>query len=167
MRDNNIWRPWLIAAVLFGVNHAFAAELPVERDIPRVQGELAGVFVEGQAVTAAVPADAASQATRWQVLDDRAATVSSGDVPASASRIDLGTLGIGWYRIEFLGQDGACLAWTTTAVLARPVTPVPQDSPICLDSAAAWFAPDDSGKQDRLARLAALAGANWVRDRIR
>ncbi|MEN6428043.1 MAG: hypothetical protein ABFE13_22040 [Phycisphaerales bacterium] len=167
MKNGNICRLWLIAAMLFGLNHAFATELPIERDIPRVQGELAGVFVEGQAVTAAVPADAASQATRWQVLDDRAAAVSSGDVPASASRIDLGMLGIGWYRVEFLGQDGVCLAWTTTAVLARPVTPVPQDSPICLDSAAAWFAPDDSGKQGRLARLAALAGANWVRDRIR
>ncbi|MEN6334713.1 MAG: hypothetical protein ABFE01_10660, partial [Phycisphaerales bacterium] len=37
----------------------------------------------------------------------------------------------------------------------------------CLDSATAWFARDDQGKQDRLALLASMAGANWVRDRLR
>lgn len=169
MKNGHICRLWLIAAELLGLNpgYLFAMEPSIERDIPRVQGQLAGAFEEGQAVTAVIPADAASKATRWQALDDRATTIASGDVPASASRIDLGTLGIGWYRVEFLEQDGTCLAWTTAAVLAQPTAPVPQDSPICIDSASAWFAPDDTARQDRLARLAALAGANWVRDRLR
>jgi hypothetical protein len=125
------------------------------------------VFVEGQTVTTAVPAEIGSKAVRWQALDDRAALVRSGKLNAAESSVTIGTLGIGWYRVEFLGPDDTCLAWTTAAVLAGARAPVAQDSPICLDSATAWFARDDRGKQDRLARLASLAGANWVRDRLR
>ena len=169
MKDVNTCRLWLIAALLIGLNSSLASatEAPIERDVPRVQGELTGVFLEGQAVTAAIPADVTGKATRWQALDDRGAAVASGEVAGSASHVEIGTLGIGWYRVEFLGQDGTPLAWTTAAVLAKPTTPVPQDSPICLDSATAWFAKDDAAKQDRLALLTALAGANWVRDRLR
>ncbi len=158
----------LTAIVLLGpgARHVLAIEPVIQRDIARVEGELAGVFLDGQVLTAAVPGNAAS-ASRWQVLDDRAVRVRAGDLAASTSQIDIGKLGIGWYRIEFLGRDDACLAWTTAAVLAKLTTPVPQDSPICVDSATAWFAPNDREKQDRLARLTALAGANWVRDRLR
>jgi hypothetical protein len=158
-------RAWLIAMVLFG-NRVLAAEPVIERNVPSAKESLAGVFVEGQAVMAAVPAGAAS-ATRWRVLDDRANVVISGTRAASDSSLELGELEIGWYRIEFLDQSETLLAWTTAAVLAKLATPVPQDSPICIDSATAWFARNDREKQDRLARLASLAGANWVRDRLR
>ncbi len=135
----------------------------IERGIPNARG-LPAVFTEGQSVTAPVPSE---PATRWRALDDSGDQVRAGDLDASASTIDLGALGIGWYRIEFLSQDDECTTWTTAAVLARPSAPVPQDSPICIDSATAWFAPNDPAKQERFARLAALAGVNWIRDRMR
>jgi hypothetical protein len=169
VKNRNLNALWPVAAILLGLtlSHTFAGEPLVQRDVPRVQGEFAGVFLEGQTVTVAVPAEAASKAVRWQAVDDRRVVTSLADLAASASRVELGKLGIGWYRIEFLEQDGTCMAWTTAAVLAKPTAPVPQDSPICLDSATAWFARNDGDKQDRLTRLAALAGANWVRDRLR
>ena len=52
-------------------------------------------------------------------------------------------------------------------MLARLAAPTPQDSPICLDSAISWFARDDPEKQKQFSQLAALAGVNWIRDRIR
>lgn len=169
MKDVDIRRLWLIAAMLLGLNHyaLCASETVVARDIPPAPTGLAGVFQEGQAATATIPTEIASKVVRWQALDDRAVQVRSGNVAASTSMIELGSLGVGWYRIEFLDRDGACIGWTTAAVLAKPTAAVPQDSPICLDSATAWFAPEDSAKQDRLARLAVLAGANWIRDRLR
>lgn len=145
----------------------FAEEPVVRRSVPQVQKNLAGVFLEGQPVTASVPAEAVSGAIQWRVVNDRAEQVASGTLAAAAANVELGTLGIGWYRIEFLGGDGKTLGWTTAAVLARLAAPTPQDSPICLDSATAWFARNDREKQDRLALLASLAGANWIRDRLR
>lgn len=158
-------RLWLLAMLLIA-SKGFAIEPIIERDVPSAGKTLAGVFVEGQVVVTSIPAEAAS-AARWRVLDDRASTVKSGTTPASASSLEFGELEIGWYRIEFLGQDETLLAWTTAAVLAKPAAPVPQDSPICIDSATAWFARNDRDKQDRLTLLASLAGVNWVRDRLR
>lgn len=165
MREHKMRRAGLIAMVLFG-SRVLAAEPIIERNAPSAEEGLAGVFVEGQVVKATVPAEAVS-ATRWRVLDDRANVVISGTRAASDSSLEFGGLEIGWYRIEFLDQDETLLTWTTAAVLARHAAPVPQDSPICIDSATAWFARNDREKQDRLARLASLAGANWVRDRLR
>lgn len=138
-------------------------EPSVQRSLLNARG-LPAVFTEGQSVTVPIPSE---RATRWRALDDDGAQVQAGDIKPSIPTIDVGALGIGWYRIEFLGEDGECAAWTTAAVLARPMATVPQDSPICLDSATAWFAPNDPAKQERFARLAALAGVNWIRDRMR
>jgi len=162
VREHSVRRLLLGVIVLLG-SRTFA----VERDIPMVQRELAGVFLEGQAIKVAVPSEVVSTATQWRVIDDRAALVRSGTLTPSGSFVELGALGIGWYRVEFLGQSGETLAWTTAAVLARLAASISEDSPICLDSATAWFARDDRDKQDRLALLTFLAGANWVRDRLR
>jgi len=135
----------------------------VERDIPIADG-LGNVYTEGQTVT--VPASPEA-ARRWRVLDDRAVEIASGAIDTTSERIELGQLGIGWYRVEFLGADGERVAWTTAAVLAKLAAPTPQDSPICVDSATAWFAKDDPATQTRLTRLAALTGVNWVRDRMK
>ena len=166
MRDYSESRLWLIVMVLLG-SRLFAAEPIIERNVPLPQRNLAGVFLEGQVVTVTIATEVLSETTQWRVLDDRANLVKSGTPAPAASPIELGSMGIGWYRIEFLDRNGTLLAWTTAAVLAKPATPVPQDSPICLDSATAWFARNDRDKQDRLALLASLAGANWVRDRLR
>jgi len=156
-------RGLLLGAMVLIAGGVFA----VERSVPAAQRELAGVFWEGQDVKVAIPAEAASAATQWRVVDDRADLVRSGTLTAFTSSLELGALGIGWYRVEFLGPNGEPLVWTTAAVLAKPAAPISEGSPICLDSAAAWFARDDRDKQDRLALLASLAGTNWVRDRLR
>ncbi|NLH40792.1 MAG: hypothetical protein GX448_03045, partial [Planctomycetes bacterium] len=166
MRNCSACSVWLATMILVG-DAVFAEEPVVRRSVPQVQKNLAGVFLEGQPVTASVPAEAVSGAIQWRVVNDRAEQVASGTLAAAAANVELGTLGIGWYRIEFLGGDGKTLGWTTAAVLARLAAPTPQDSPICLDSATAWFARNDREKQDRLALLASLAGANWIRDRLR
>lgn len=132
----------------------------VPRDVPRpAEGHPGNVFVVGETVTIPMPSGAA----RGRVLDDRGATVAEGGAGAN---LDAGALGIGWYRVEFLDDAGATASWTTAAVLTPLTEPVPQDSPVCIDSATAWFARNDPERQKRFYDLAALAGVNWIRDRM-
>ncbi len=137
----------------------------VERTIPTADG-VPAVFTEGQSVTVSIPADLTPRPVSWRVLDDRGITIELGDLKGSASTVTLGRLGIGWYRVEFLRSDETCIGWTSAAVLAKLTVPTPQDSPICVDSATAWFAKNDPTGQEAFARLGALAGINWIRDRI-
>ena len=142
----------------------------IKRQIPDAGdhggGDHAGnVFLEGEAVS--IPIGAGHGAACWRVTDDRRHEIASGTLEGGQKSIRLGPLGIGWYRIAWLDADGQTAAWTTAAVLARLAAPVPQDSPICVDSASSWFARDDPEKQNHFAQLAALAGVNWVRDRLR
>ncbi|MFH1743220.1 MAG: hypothetical protein ABIH23_29795 [bacterium] len=119
-------------------------------------------------MTVRIPPSFPAEAAAWRILDDSGATVQSGKLSQEISRdIYVGKLGIGWYRIEFLDEDGGCLNWTSAAVLAKLAAPIPQDSPICVDGAVAWFAKDDPANQESMARLAALAGVNWIRDRMK
>ena len=109
---------------------------------------------------------------RWRILDDRGGVVGGGEWPADPvdpPRVDVGALGVGWYRAEALDAGDTPVAWTTAAVLPGLRVPVSPDSPICVDSATAWFArryPDQKVHQQILANLAALAGVNWIRDRL-
>lgn len=131
----------------------------VDRALPTPAPDHPGnIFLLGEDVTFNAPAGAA----KWRMLDDAGKTVAEG----TGQAVCAGKLGIGWYRAEFGDAQGNTQGWTTAAVLAPLTTPTPQDSPICLDSATAWFASDDPVKQERFARLAALAGANWIRDRM-
>lgn len=126
------------------------------------------VFLRGERVSVPVPEKLGARVTRWQALDDKGSTAARGAIEGATIR--LGALGVGWYRIEFLGADGQPVGWTTAAVLERLGAPVPQDSPICADSATAWFArrykQDMTARQEVFANLAALAGMNWIRDRL-
>jgi hypothetical protein len=145
------------------------------RDIPRsvptpAQDHPGNVFLLGEEAAIELPQDQCAEATHWRVLDEQGAVVAKGLLDqvrqTPGSRIIIGRLGIGWYRVEFLDPGEVALGWTTAAVLARLAEPVPQDSPICVDSATSWFAPNDPLRQERFAQLAALAGANWIRDRM-
>ena len=143
----------------------------VQRSIPIPLTEHPGnVYLETETVYVKVPAKTPKEARSWRVLNDKGRMVRSGvfaeDSPDSPSRIRLERLPIGWYRVEFLDQQRSCLHWTTAAVLQKLAAPVPQDSPVCIDSATAWFAKDRTDDQARLASLAALAGVNWIRDRL-
>ncbi len=163
-------RTLLWGALLLGimdVTHSLGAAVEplLSRTIPCAVG--AGVFTEGQTVMVKIPPEPRVRATQWRVLDDRHQVVVSGTVDPNTESIVVGRLGIGWYRVEFLTSAGQQLAWTSLAVLAQQRVAVMQDSPVCVDSATAWFARDDPANQENLARLASLAGVNWVRDRMK
>ncbi len=146
----------------------------VDRGVPSVDSEHTGnIFLEGEKVDVAVPAELQGKAAAWRVVDDRLTTRGQGHVRKQIA-ITLGTLPIGWYRIEFLDEGGDLLDFTTAAVLAKLAAPIPQDSPVCLDVAISWLGSDksdkhkfDIGKNGKLTNLAALAGCNWLRDRLR
>lgn len=162
---------WLACVVLhmlpgLYLAEAVANEPTVSRAPAGTDDRVAHVFTEGQEVVLRRPSEPASGLVRWRFLDDRGREVVSGEIEGRPA-LSAGKLGIGWYRVEFLGRDGACVTWTTAAVLAERVSPVPPDSPIGVDAATAWFARDDVQKQGRFAHLAARAGVNWVRDRLR
>ena len=144
---------------------AVVQEPDVARGIPSADG-LPAVFTSGQAVSVAAPADLTPTPVRWEVSDDRQVVVRAGVLDGDVTTVSLGRLGIGWYRVEFLSESDECIGWTTAAVLAPLAAPIPQDSPVCIDSATAWFAKDDPAGQEAFARLAALTGVNWIRDRM-
>ncbi len=140
-------------------------EPSVFRKLPTATGR--HVFTEGQDVTLEVPVGRSDHISQWQLLNDRKALVASGHVTAETKIIHAGTLEIGWYRAEFLDALDRVVSWTTAAVLARQHVTVSQRSPVCIDSATAWFARDDVTNQTNLAHLASLARVNWVRDRMK
>ena len=123
------------------------------------------VFLPGDALHINVPDDAADIAQAWRVLDDALTTIASGDA-SQVNVIDVGTLPPGWYRIEFLDEQGHCAAFTTAAVLPNRPPPPSQTTPVAVDIALSWLARDEHSAWPGLAGLAALAGTGWVRDRI-
>jgi hypothetical protein len=129
------------------------------------------IFLEGETIRVPLPEALPPASTQWRLVDDRRQVVQTTALPAGAAEargmIEPGPLEIGWYRLEFGTTNRPDLAWTTLAVLGRLRQAVPADSPIAVDSAAAWFAQDNTRQQQRLANLAALAGVSWVRDRLR
>jgi hypothetical protein len=143
----------------------------VNRSIPTpLDGHPGNIYLESETVWVKVPAETPKEARSWRALDDKGRMVRSGvfsdGSAALPSRIRLEQLPIGWYRVEFLDEKRSFLQWTTAAVLQKLRAPVPQDSPVCVDSATAWFARNRPDDQARFASLAALAGVNWIRDRL-
>ena len=142
----------------------------IERGIPVPLPDHPGnVYLDTEEVWVKIPPETPKEAKSWRALDDKRRTVCSGEFSESSglpSQIRLGRLSVGWYRVEFLDEQGTCLHWTTAAVLKKLSAPIPQDSPVCVDSATAWFAKNQPDDQERFASLAALAGINWIRDRL-
>lgn len=139
----------------------------IPRNIPTTQPQHPGnVFLLGEDVNIKMPEKAIGKAISWRLLDDHRNIIKQGSIDEKTSNLNISRLGIGWYRIEFLDAADKVVDWTTAAVLARLAEPVPQDSPICVDSATSWFASNQPARQERFAQLAALAGVNWIRDRM-
>jgi hypothetical protein len=135
----------------------------ISRNIPASHPQHPGnVFLLGEDVNI----KASEKASGWRLLDEHRAVIKQGSVDDKQLNVKISGLGIGWYRIEFMNNDGKDVDWTTAAVLAAPVEPVPQDSPVCVDSATSWFAPGQPAQQEGFAYLAGLAGVNWIRDRM-
>ncbi|MBN2138942.1 MAG: hypothetical protein JW720_14130 [Sedimentisphaerales bacterium] len=124
------------------------------------------VFVDGEKVRIKIGGDVSPQAARWQAQDDGGNVIAEGAFEGGNRNVDLGEPGIGWYRIGFMDGNGGEVGWTTAAVLAKQANPTAQDSPVCVDSATAWFASNNPDRQERFAQLAALAQVNWIRDRM-
>lgn len=106
---------------------------------------------------------------RWRLLDERRVERAAGNwAPPAPPILPLGTLDIGWYRLETdppLSTNQP--PFTTLAVLHPLAEPPPDDTPIAVDAAIAWFARDDIPRQQAFANLASLAGVRTVRDRLR
>jgi hypothetical protein len=82
------------------------------------------------------------------------------ETQAKDGRLSLGRLPVGFYRLQQEGESN----WISLAVLAPLGAPTPPESPVALDVAMAWFYPKES--RAAAANLCALAGVNWVRDRL-
>ena len=148
--------PWILGAS------------PLPQPLPDHPGN---IFLEDENVSVPLPDTLSPGANRWRLLDDQLQVIRTNVTPFNNAGKDallsLGALGVGWYRIEFGVSNRFDHGFTTLAVLRGLRAPTPSDSPIALDSAAAWFAPNDAPQQRRLANLAALAGVSSVRDRLR
>jgi hypothetical protein len=142
----------------------------IERTIPAPLPDHPGnIYLEGESVSIRVGPDIPQSAASWILFDDAHNKIKNGLVLQSGVRVEaiaVGALPIGWYRMEFADAVGKPAGWTTAAVIKQLAAPTPLDSPVCIDTAMAWFARDNAAEQTRHANLAALAGANWVRDRI-
>jgi hypothetical protein len=103
------------------------------------------VFLEGENVKVAGQG-------KWVLKDIDGKTVKQG------AGEEVGKLGVGYYEL-FRGD-----AKTTVGVIAPLAAPTPEDSPIGLDVAMAWFYKE--AEMAEVARLCKLAGVNWVRDRL-
>ncbi len=149
-----------------------AASTPIERAIPSALDDHPGnIFLEGDLVRVRLPEPLPAEADRWRFLDETGTPRAAGALPERragvAPAVEIGHPGVGWYRLEVGTGQRPDQAWTTAAVLPRLRAPTPGDSPVCVDTAASWFARDDVTKQGQFANLATLAGVNWVRDRLR
>lgn len=121
-------------------------------------GHPGNVFLEDESVQVALPDPGG---TAWRLLDAEGRELRHGTAEAGQAR--LGRLPVGWYEIAMDGA-GASGRSATLAVLARLRAPTPRTSPVALDVAMAWFYP--TNRMPEAAKLCALAGVNWVRDRL-
>ena len=137
--------------------------LPVragERSIPAPDpGHPGNVFLEDERVQVPLPAGGGAD---WRLLDDEGREVRRGTAEAGEARP--GRLPVGWYELTTEGNGGGTKRSVSLAVLARLRAPTPRSSPIALDVAMAWFYP--TNRMSDAAKLCALAGVNWVRDRL-
>ena len=121
------------------------AAAAARRTLPAPQaGAFAHVFTHGDTVVVRLPPNARGKAVRWATADERGRPLASGDLEAGAETLSLGKADTGWYRIGFADPAGAEVGWTSAAVLARASGPPRPDSPVCADTANAWFARQDA-----------------------
>jgi len=131
---------------------AFAQPRPLD-------GNPGNVFLAGQQVEVET---ATAGAVKWICVDYDGKQIAEGTGEAK-----LGQPGVGYYEIWTLGEDGKRKERKTFAVLEPLKVPVPDDTPIAIDTAAAWFYKDGTSFGFKeAANLSALAGIGWARDRL-
>ena len=126
----------------------------IQREIPRPLAHHPGnVFLEGEVVRISLPLPGT-----WSLYDAEDSLVK--EIHVEGTSAELGSLPVGFYRLRSPEFDD----WVSLAVIAPLRVPTPESSPIALDVAMSWFYPE--GKMGDVANLCAIAGVNWVRDRL-
>ena len=147
-----------LAALLIPVSATMAAPNPSARAIPHPWVEHPGnVFLSGEEVVVPLPAGGTNE---WRLVDYHNQPLRT--VPSGETSAQLGRLPVGFYRLRPPMETHS--NWISLAVLEPLQAPTPTTSPIALDVAMAWFYPTQ--RMDAVAHLCALAGVNWVRDRL-
>jgi len=156
MRITSLALAWIIASSAGG---SAAAPRSLTRVLPRpFDGHPGNVFLAGESVSLPVPA---AEPAGWRLFDYDDKTIA--EVKPANGVVGLGPLPAGFYRLRPAGVVTGT-NWISLAVLPPLKAPTPLTSPIGLDVAMAWFYPPE--KMDAVANLCALAGVNWVRDRL-
>lgn len=129
------------------------------RTIPRALPAHPGnIFLAGEQVVVAAPPQAPQA---WRAVDYEGTTVAQGRLDEDG-RARLGKLPVGYY--ELLSGAGTGTNRVTLGVVEPLRAPTPLSSPIAVDVALAWFFTKE--RMAAPANLCALAGINWVRDRL-
>jgi hypothetical protein len=145
---------------------AFPDAPPLYYDLAQTPPDAAGanIFLPKESKMVRVPSGVAERAARFEVRDDQARVVLIG---GAKNAVDLGSLGIGWYRIDFFDANDAPLGWTSAAFLPPMPGHAREDSPVAVDVALSWTPPDTDRDRGRMTDIAARTGVRWVRDRLR
>ncbi|MCY3020875.1 MAG: hypothetical protein NTW87_17805 [Planctomycetota bacterium] len=154
------WVLLLGALAVPAVSFAAAIERPIPKPLPDHPGN---TFLAGEDVVVEMPPPKEEKGGAWRLTDYEGKTVSEGT--ATEGNAALGKLLVGYYELRRVVDGTPQKARVTVGVLAPLEAPTPLTSPICIDAAAAWFYPSGP-RQEGAASLCALAGINWVRDRL-
>ena len=146
----------LSVAVFSATNLAAAADRTLPKPLPEHPGN---IFLAGEQVVIDLPDAAHGDA--WQAVDYEGEIVADGH---GGGRITLGRLPVGYYEVRRKGSDAGQASPVSLGVLTPLKVPTPRTSPIASDVAMAWFYPTE--KMPAVASLCALAGLNWIRDRL-
>jgi hypothetical protein len=154
-----LW-PGVGVAVAFCIACPLVRAAGVGRQAPRpLTSHPGNVFLADEEVVLSLSTNGPGN---WQLVDYDGQTVSSGTAPGG--KVSLGRLPVGWYEVRAGEAAGANARRVSLGVLASLKAPTPATSPIAMDVAMAWFyAPE---RMPAAANLCALAGVNWVRDRL-
>jgi hypothetical protein len=154
-------RIWILAGVLgvlISPGFPTKAELNT-RVIPQPLAAHPGnIFLSGEPVVVEAPPNGVQA---WRAVNYEGTTVAQGRWDADG-RARLGKLPVGYYELR--SGPGTGTNRVTLGVLEPLRAPTPLTSPIAIDVAMAWFFPKE--RMAAPANLCALAGINWVRDRL-
>jgi len=127
------------------------------RSIPTpLQNHPGNVFTAGETVVISL-----SNSAPWRLIDYSNKTITEG----SGNQASLGKLPTGYYELHRVVNGNTQERITTVGVIEPLRAPTPENSPIGIDVAMAWFY--TGAQQAQAANLCTLAGVNWVRDRLR
>src|SRR4051812_36826836 len=150
----SILLPPLIAGAIFAARGENQG-----RDIPRpLLSHPGNIFVSDERVIVPEPP---GEDDAWKVIDYEGSPILKGRF--LNRHADLGHLPAGYYQLFHGGADYGSNQ-TTIAVLESLKAPTPENSPIGIDVAMAWFF--SGQKMADVANICALAGMNRVRDRL-